>query len=128
MLRPLNDSQMMAEKLKEPTSIDTLKAKDRLWAKHNGLLISSLGAIDTKINRVVLSPFYGMGYNIYGLGLNLICNQYLFVNGIELGLVNEAGKVNGLQLGLINKTTELNGLQIRLCNVNGKRKFPIVNW
>ncbi|MFT5666278.1 MAG: hypothetical protein ACI9DK_000457 [Vicingaceae bacterium] len=118
----------MAEELKEPTSIDALKAKDRLRAKHNGLLISSLGAIDTKVYGIVLSPFYGMGYNLNGLGLNLICNQYLFVNDIELRLINESGKVNGLQLGLINKTTELNGLQVGLWNVNEKRKFPIVNW
>jgi hypothetical protein len=50
------------------------------------------------------------------------------VNGVELGLQNQAHRMNGLQLGLFNRCVELNGLQIGLWNVNEKRRLPFVNW
>ena len=69
------------------------------------------------MNELVVSPFFGSGRSLDGVALNLIRNQYLIVNGTEIGLINEAENVNGLQLGLINKTTELKGLQIVGCGM-----------
>lgn len=128
MFQSLNTYHRLGDEIKDPVPIDTMKKYDQLRAIHKGLIISTLGAFDTKVNGLVISPFFGSGQTLNGLSINLIRNQYLFVNGIELGLINEAGKVNGLQLGLINKTSELNGLQIGLWNVNEKRKLPILNW
>jgi len=118
----------MKEDIETPEALDSLKKHDNLRAVHNGIIFSTLRAFDTKVNVLVVSPFFGSGRSLNGVALNLIQNQNLIVNGTEIGLINEAGKVNGLQLGLINKTTELRGLQIGLWNVNEKRKFPIVNW
>ena len=110
----------MTEELNNLTTMDTFKSKYRLRVKKNKLLISTLGAIEMKINGIIFSAFYSIRYKLNWVALNLIRNQYLIVNGTEIGLINEALKVNGLQLALINKTTELKGLQIRLWNANEK--------
>jgi hypothetical protein len=120
IFRPLNDYKIMTEELNNLTTMDTFKSKYRLRVKKNKLLISTLGTIEMKINEIIFSAFYSIRYKLNWLALNLIRNQYLIVNGTEIGLINEALKVNGLQLALINKTTELKGLQIRLWNANEK--------
>ncbi|MFT6166124.1 MAG: hypothetical protein ACJASF_000809 [Vicingaceae bacterium] len=128
MFSPFDSYSHMGKEVKNPTPLDSLQNQDLLRAIHNGVLVSPLGALSTKINGITLSPIAGMGDKVNGVALNILRNQYLYVNGIELGLLNEAGKVNGLQIGLINLTTELKGFQFGLWNVNEKRKLPILNW
>lgn len=125
---PFDSYSYMGKEVENPTSLDSLKSQDQLRAVHNGLLVSTLGALSTKINGITISAVAGMGDKVNGVASNLIRNQFIYVNGLELGLINEAGKVNGIQIGLINKTTKLKGLQIGLWNVNSKRKLPIMNW
>jgi hypothetical protein len=95
---------------------------------HNGLLFSTFGTYTDFSNGLVLSACCSFGRKINGLAVNLVANKYVVVNGVELGLQNQAHTMNGLQLGLFNRCVELNGLQIGLWNVNEKRKLPFMNW
>lgn len=97
-------------------------------ALHNGLLLSTFGTYTDFSNGVVLSVGCSFGRKINGLAVNLVANKYVVVNGVELGIQNQANRINGLQLGLFNRCVKLNGLQIGLWNVNEKRKLPLVNW
>lgn len=118
----------MYEAIQKDAELDSLKKYDQLRARHFGLMYSTFGTISTEVYGASFSFFYGDGFVLNGLAMNLIRNQYAKVKGVELGLINEAGRVRGLQLGLINKTVELKGVQIGLWNVNEKRKFPFINW
>lgn len=95
---------------------------------HNGLLLSIFGTYTDFSNGIVLSAGCSFGRKVNGLAFNLFANKYYVVNGVELGIQNQAHQVNGLQIGLFNRCVVLNGLQIGLWNVNEKRKLPIVNW
>jgi hypothetical protein len=109
-------------------NIDTLKKKDALRAIHNGILISTLGPIDTRINGLCFSLFHGHGKKLNGVAINLIRNSYNLANGLELGLINECGRLKGVQIGILNFSKKTKGLQFGLWNVNEKRKLPLINW
>ncbi len=112
----------------DTANLDTLKYKDALRAKHNGILISTLGPIDTRINGICISLFHGHGKKLNGVALNLMRNSYNLANGLELGLINECGKLKGVQIGLLNFSKKTKGFQFGLWNVNEKRKLPFINW
>jgi hypothetical protein len=95
---------------------------------HSGILISTFGTYTDISNGFVLSLGFSYGRKINGIAFNLCSGKYITVNGMELGIQNQAHAVNGLQLGLLNRCVQLNGLQIGLWNVNEKRKLPIINW
>jgi hypothetical protein len=97
-------------------------------AMHSGILISTFGTYTDISNGIVLSLGFSYGRKLNGIAFNLCSGKYITVNGMELGIQNQAHTVNGLQLGLLNRCVQLNGLQIGLWNVNEKRKLPIINW
>lgn len=97
-------------------------------AMHSGILISTFGTYTDLSNGFVLSLGFSYGRKINGIAFNLCSGKYITVNGMELGIQNQAHQVNGLQIGLVNRCVQLNGLQIGLWNVNEKRKLPIINW
>lgn len=127
MFYPLNSYKKFDLNI-DSVNIDTLKKKDALRAIHNGILFSTLGPIDTRINGICVSLFHGHGKKLNGVALNLIRNSYNHVNGLELGLINESGKLKGVQIGLLNFSKKTKGFQIGLWNVNEKRKLPFINW
>jgi hypothetical protein len=98
--------------------------------RSNGIQLAVLGNEAYKANGLqlamggngVLSRFNGIQIAAFG---NYVGGTG---RGIQIGAQNEAGKMRGIQIGLYNKTSDLKGLQIGLWNVNGKRKFPFINW
>jgi hypothetical protein len=44
-------------------------------------------------------------------------------SGIQIGLVNKAGKMNGFQIGLVNVGKQMQGTQIGLVNIYGRGKM-----
>jgi hypothetical protein len=124
---PLNRKEFAFEQILLP--LDSLFfTTQNARVLHNGLLLSTCGTHTDFSNGIVLSVGCSFGRKVNGLAINLFANKYYVVNGIALGIQNQAHKVNGLQIGLFNRCVELNGLQIGLWNVNEKRKLPIVNW
>ena len=124
---PMNRDVFRFEQLLKnpmPELVDQIAAR----ASHSGLLISAFGTYTDVSNGLVLSAGFSYGRKINGIALNLCSGKYLHVNGIELGIQNQAHQVNGLQIGLFNRCVELNGLQIGIWNVNEKRKLPLINW
>jgi hypothetical protein len=124
---PMNRDVFRFEQLLKnpmPELVDQISAR----ASHSGLLISTFGTYTDVSNGLVLSAGFSYGRKMNGFALNLCSGKYIHVNGIELGVQNQAHKVNGLQVGLFNRCVELNGLQIGLWNVNEKRKLPLINW
>ncbi len=100
------------------------------WVKscHNGLLLSLTGTFTSKINGVSLSPWMSRGYIHNGIAINLLFNDYMFFNGIAIGLKNRTYEIKGIQIGLINHAKKMKGIQIGLWNKNEHRSLPIINW
>jgi hypothetical protein len=98
--------------------------------RSNGIQIGGVGNNSYKANGIQVA-FGGNSteHNMNGIQVGFFGNYAgKAMRGMQIGARNEAGKVRGLQIGLYNKTTDLKGLQIGLWNVNGKRKFPLINW
>lgn len=124
---PMNRNEFAFERILLPLD-SSFFSTENTRALHNGLLLSTTGTYTDITNGLVLSAGCSFGRKVNGFAFNLFCNKYYIVNGVELGIQNQAHKVNGLQIGLFNRCVEINGLQIGLWNVNEKRKLPLINW
>jgi len=56
--------------------------------------------------------------NMTGAQISLVNNTFNYMNGFQMGLVNNAKSMKGFQLGLINYTKKMKGFQLGLINVS----------
>ena len=109
----------------------------------SGINISGIASLSRKVNGLTFSVFGNFADVANGGQFSLFGNEVQIANGLQMAISNSARiqsiglqlrgfnysqKHVGLQIGIYNKTNILKGIQIGLWNVNGKRKFPIINW
>lgn len=114
---PVLDTLISAGKTLKPYKINGLSISLGGLAGHdihmNGLTISGISSITSRVNGVSLA--FMMNYNVV-------------VHGVSVGMVNESLEHKGLQIGLVNRSVRTRGFQIGLWNVNEKRALPFINW
>ena len=106
----------------------------------NGIGISVLSAAADTMNGFFVGGLFGVnrriGYagQVNGVALGMICGAFAEeLNGVSIGLANEANLVRGAQIALgHNKTKELHGVQIGLWNEAENKRFlkhmPLLNF
>lgn len=102
-----------------------------------GLQLAGLGNYNTnKTNVYGLQAALGANINtaeskIYGVQFALAnIAKHTEVNGVQLGLWNQAETIRGLQIGVVNTATNLKGIQIGLLNFHQRGKVsvsPVIN-
>lgn len=95
---------------------------------HAGVVLSGFGTWTGKIHGVSISPWMSYGREMKGLSVNLLWNLYNRVDGVSLGLFNQADTMKGLQIGLVNFANRLNGAQLGLLNITKRRTLPLLNY
>ncbi|MDF2934194.1 MAG: hypothetical protein K0R36_3525 [Chryseobacterium sp.] len=94
----------------------------------NGLSVNFFNNTSGILNGVHISGFANSSEKGIGLNMAFLGNNSNDFKGMQVSMFNESKKMRGVQIGIVNKTKNLRGLQFGLWNVNGKRKFPIINW
>jgi len=108
----------------------------------NGISLGMVGQINYQVNGISGSFFGVFSQVSNGIHAAGMFNQTYYLNGVQVALMNAAGKskgiqlgggniahqTSGLQIGIYNKTEKLRGIQIGIWNKNEKRSWPLVNW
>ena len=109
-----------------------------------GLSINGMASVVRKCNGLAITGLFNYAQLHNGIQVAGLCNAADFLRGVQLSLVanladyrstglqvavlNKATDHRGLQIGILNRTKKLKGLQLGIWNINGKRKFPLINW
>lgn len=110
--------------------------------KQNGISIVALYNYAYKTNGIQIGGGVSGSVYINGLQLSLVnfsleqngmqVGAYNYakehLSGVQLGGYNRANVINGIQIGIFNNAKLLKGFQIGLWNKNQKRSLPIFNW
>ena len=109
-----------------------------------GLSINGMASVVRKCNGIAITGLFNYAQLHNGIQLSAVGNSADILRGIQLSLgvnlsdyrstglqiavMNKATDHCGLQIGILNRTKKLKGLQLGIWNINGKRKFPLINW
>lgn len=114
---------------KHPEIYPAVSKYDPSQHKIHGLSLSAGGVIDGSIRGVGINGSICMLSEMKGICITGIKNRFDEFHGLAIGgIANLSYKGRGVQIGLVNKCKDLRGVQLGLWNVNGKRKFPLINW
>ena len=82
----------------------------------------------TRLDGLHLSLLSNYSKESCGLMISLVSNYSETMNGVQIGIWNQADSFKGVQIGLVNKSNKQKGLQIGFWNSNNKRSMPFINW
>lgn len=96
---------------------------------HSGVALSGLMNFARLHNGIQVAFMANSAFYLHGAQFSVFFNFSDYRSrGLQVSAVNRAADHRGIQIGIVNRADKLKGLQLGLWNINGKRKFPLINW